>query len=58
MAASLTAWIAACCPCAAAWLGLISSLKLLHGAWSPTKVGIRDQPMASADWTQLLDRLP
>ena len=52
------AWLAAAWPCAAAWLGLISSLKLLHGACSPTKVGIRDQPMASVAWTQLLDRLP
>ena len=57
-AASAIAWLAAAVPSAAAWLGLIFPLKLSHGACSPTNVGMRDQPIASAWPTQLADRLP
>ena len=55
--ASATAWLAAAVPWAAACFGSIFPLKLSHGACSPTNVGMRDQPMASACWTQLADRL-
>jgi hypothetical protein len=56
--ASETAWLAAAVPSEAACDGLISWLKVSHGACSPTKVGISDQPMASVAWIQLADRLP